>query len=292
MANLVLIHGRDQQGKDPVALKNTWVDTLKKGLTKSGVSLPVDTNIIFPFYGDYMDDLVQQSRQALAGGIVQERGQAGDEEEAAFYNEFLSEVAKNANISDNDIQARLEAEVMERGPLNWGWVHAILKVLDERTGFGEWSVRKWTEDVYLYLTKPGIRQLVNDFVRKEIGTKPCVLVGHSLGSIVGYDIIRYQDAFTVKSYITVGSPLGLTSINSKLKKPLNRPDCIEKDWFNSYDDRDVVALNPLSSRYFPINPEISNKNDVKNHTKNRHGIEGYLDDKDVARYIYDQLILQ
>ena len=55
------------------------------------------------------------------------------------------------------------------------------------------------------------------------------------------------------------------------------------------DDRDIVALYPLDTNNFPIDPEIENNTDIQNHTDNRHGIVGYLNDKEVARRIYDVL---
>ena len=62
-------------------------------------------------------------------------------------------------------------------------------------------------------------------------------------------------------------------------------------WFNAYDDRDVVALRALDSSTFPITPPIRNKADVNNHTTNRHGIVGYLDDAEVARWICEALTM-
>jgi hypothetical protein len=53
-----------------------------------------------------------------------------------------------------------------------------------------------------------------------------------------------------------------------------------------------VALYPLDTAHFPLDPTtpaIHNKRDVRNRTRNRHGIAGYLDDKEVARWIYDAL---
>lgn len=40
----------------------------------------------------------------------------------------------------------------------------------------------------------------------------------------------------------------------------------------------------------PAHPDIENKMDVHNRTSNRHGIAGYLDDKEVARRIYDAFV--
>jgi hypothetical protein len=62
------------------------------------------------------------------------------------------------------------------------------------------------------------------------------------------------------------------------------PPCVGQ-WFNAYDDRDVVALSPLDARTFNVTPPIENKSDVLNFTDNRHGIEGYLADSVVARQV-------
>ncbi len=55
----------------------------------------------------------------------------------------------------------------------------------------------------------------------------------------------------------------------------------------------MVSLYPLDTRNFPLAPQepgITNKTDVENWTSNHHGITGYLDDKDVAKHIYDALV--
>src|SRR5688572_31057809 len=43
---------------------------------------------------------------------------------------------KKAGITKAEVDAEIPAEVRERGPLNWGWVQAILKVIDRRVPFG------------------------------------------------------------------------------------------------------------------------------------------------------------
>ena len=120
-------------------------------------------------------------------------------------------------------------------------------------------------------------------------SEPCVVVGHSLGSIVSYNILRETSTINAFKFITVGSPLGINAVKKYLKTPIKMPDSVKNGWFNGYDERDVVALKPLNKEYFNITPSIKNKNDVDNHTSNRHGIEGYLNDKDIAREIYNAL---
>jgi hypothetical protein len=87
--------------------------------------------------------------------------------------------------------------------------------------------------------------------------------------------------------VTVGSPLAVTAIKRALR-PIQHPACVSR-WYNAMDSRDVVALYPLDSGHFDVSPGIENKTDVHNQTSNRHGISGYLNDKDVARNIFTGL---
>ncbi|RTZ48109.1 hypothetical protein EKL30_03905 [Candidimonas sp. SYP-B2681] len=59
------------------------------------------------------------------------------------------------------------------------------------------------------------------------------------------------------------------------------------------EERDVIALYPLDDRHFPLgpaDPSTENKRDVRKKKENRHGISGYLDDKEIAKRIYDALV--
>lgn len=117
---------------------------------------------------------------------------------------------------------------------------------------------------------------------------PTVLVGHSLGTVVSYSLLHRDGAalgWTVPLFVTLGSPLAVTAIKRALR-PIAFPKCAAR-WFNAMDERDVVALYPLA---FDVDPAIENKTDVDNHTENRHGIAGYLDDREVARTIYDAVV--
>lgn len=287
---LILIHGRDQQGKDPDVLKTTWINTWEEGLKKSGLIIPDDLEIVFPYYGDLLDSLVKEANLPTTINKVIARGDSSATPDMDFFNDFLLEVAANSNISEAKITKNFDGQIQERGPLNWKWIQAILKTLD-KTPLGNLSIKKFTYDAYLYLTIPGIQNKINKFVSGLIDNKPAVVLGHSLGSAVGYNILQSNPGFTVKKYITVGSPLGLSSFKSKLAEPLSMPACLSGGWYNAYDERDVVALRPLDKNHFNIIPPIKNYDGVSNHTKNRHGIEGYLDDAEVAKAIFDSLRL-
>jgi hypothetical protein len=81
--------------------------------------------------------------------------------------------------------------------------------------------------------------------------------------------------------------LGIRAIRDELR-PLRYPQVVQT-WYNAFDPRDVVALYPLDGNNLPLTPPIENYGGVKNHTDNRHGIAGYLDDPRVAARILETI---
>lgn len=286
--DLIFVHGRDQQGKDPQELQAQWETALMKGWENLRLTRPHKLNIVFPFYGDELARLIEQLNTPLVSDVTT-KGSAPDVNEAVFRGELLEELARNAGLTDDDIQAHYSEQPLQKGPLNWEWVQAILKALDN-TPIGEASIDLFTRDVYVYLTNAAVRKKINKIVAEKFTGKECVVVGHSLGSVVTYNVLRSLGSrASAKRYVTVGSPLGVKAIQRLLVPPaLAMPDGLA-GWFNAYDERDVVALRPLDDRSFPVTPPIRNRAEVRNHTENRHGIIGYLDDSEVARWIYEAL---
>ena len=117
---------------------------------------------------------------------------------------------------------------------------------------------------------------------------PTVVVSHSLGTVVAYNLLKRegkQNGWVTPLFVTLGSPLAVKAIR-KAVAPNRHPEGVGT-WFNALDERDVVALYPLNDAFFPTDPAVENKTDVDNPTENRHGIEGYLADPVVAAKIYE-----
>lgn len=287
---LIFIHGRAQQRKDPAALKRSWIEAWSKGLAESGLSMPIDeTAIRFPYYGDTLAALVE-GRPAVDVII---RGEEAPPEERQFLAAVLEEAREQRGLTDDQVLALADAEIVERGPQNWRWVRAIVKALDARLpGASGTALAAVTFDVYHYLRNPGARDAIESGVRAAIpGDAEAVVVGHSLGSVIGYNLLRREGesrGWKVPLYATLGSPLAVTAIRKALQ-PLASPTCVG-GWFNAMDPNDIVSLYPLEPPRFGLQPAIENKTDVDNHTPNQHGIAGYLDDPVVARRIYDALV--
>lgn len=280
---LVFIHGRDQEGKDPVLLQSQWETAFDEGLSNAGLTRPDGLSIGFPFYGDELDSLIKQLNAPLIAD-VNERGAKPDTEEAEFRGEFLGELAEVAGLTEDDFKQFYTGPIQEKGVLNWGWVRSILKALDKSKGIGDLILDAITRDVYVYLTNDAVQRRIDSIVAPHLIEEPCVVVGHSLGSIVGYNVLR-SATHNIVRYVTVGSPLGLKSIKRRLKPPLEMP-ATTQFWYNARDNDDFVALYPLDTEHFPITPAIQNKGDVDNDTDNQHGISGYLKDPDIARAIH------
>ena len=292
MKELVLVHGRAQQGYDADKLKQKWIDSWKVGLEKSNLEMPItEEQIRFPYYGDTLAGLENDvPLDEVADVIV--RGEDASEAEREFIRGVILDTLKQNGISDEKIQKLSPQPIVERGPLNWEWVQTALRALDHYVPHASsTTVALRTRDVYIYLNNPAFRKKINDGVEsafnKDVET---VVVGHSLGSVVAYDVLRKTgdtNNWTVPLYMTLGSPLAVTAIKQALR-PIDHPSCVSK-WFNAMDERDIVPLYSLDSENFDVTPPIENKTDVDNFTDNHHGIIGYLSDAEVAKRLHEAL---
>lgn len=300
MRQLIFVHGRAQQHKDAVALKAEWIDALEEGLAKSGLTLPIpEPDVRFPFYGTTLYDLVAGRSAAEAAEVIV-RGTESDADEQRFLRAVLEEVRREAGITDAQLAEVAGQDVVERGPGQWEWVQAVLRAVDRFVPHGSGGgIALATRDVYQYLRNTAIRQHIDEGVAQALlADRESVVVSHSLGTVVAYNTLMQLGAarqWKVPLFVTLGSPLAVSEIRKTMRgltSPLRCPPCAGA-WFNAMDERDIVALYPLTTAHFPLDPAqpaIENKTDVRNRTENRHGIAGYLDDAEVARRIHDALV--
>jgi hypothetical protein len=282
--DLVLIHGRDQQGKQPDALKAAWMGALTSGAQRAGKKLPMPIKVEFPYYGDKLDEFARAYDIPLSSE-AQSRGTPTDDEFQAFQYEFAEDIRQRSGITDNQIQAEYGAGPQERGPLNWKWIQAVLRSIDKHGGgMNQKTLEIFTRDVFLYTTRAGVRDEIDRIVASKLTERPTVIVAHSLGTIVTYSVLtRDQRKLQVPLLVTVGSPLGVRAVRDQFR-PLRSPEPVQA-WYNAFDKRDVVALYPLDAANFPIRLSIENNSAVNNFTANRHGIEGYLNNGPVAEKV-------
>lgn len=285
---LILVHGRSQQGKDPVQLKEQWIASLREGLQKQGLDLPATVEVVLPFYGDRLDEFARQFDIPLSEDITTRGGEVA-QEYLEFRADMLEAFRQRAGITDDQVNTEYGNNPKPKGPQNWEWVQAILRALDKYVpGVSGGTVDLFTRDVFLYIKRAGVRAEIDRIVAGAFSTEPAIVISHSLGTVVSYHVLRSDPrALKVPLYVTLGSPLGVRAIRNELK-PLKFPEPASA-WHNAFDERDVVALYPLDANNFPVRPPIENNDTVKNDTPNRHGITGYLKDTTIAKRIHDTL---
>lgn len=281
---LVFVHGRSQEGKDPEALQRVWEEGLAVGLAAAGLSDIDAHEVVFPFYGDELAAMVREIREPAAAGVQAKGDDLPERRKDVTQVELLQEILVGA-----DIAIEPEAEATHKGLMNAALAHALARAAD-KTSYGTNFLSLWTEDVVAYLKNPAVSKRIDDQVKAAIGNQPCVVVAHSLGSIVAYRVLRAMGRTAqVKRLLTIGSPLGLQTVRELLMPPaLAFPAGVES-WINAFDPKDIVALHPLDQRTWPVEPRILNHAAVSNHMDNHHNISGYLDDPYIAGAIYGAL---
>lgn len=284
---LVFVHGRGQQDRSPEDLEREWMASLTDGFRAAGIATPPSAaSVSLPYYGDRLFALTENLGQIERDMV--EKGAPVADPALEFEADALVELAAAAGIPDDQIAASAGAEAVAKGPQNWGWVQAIVRTIDGwGGGLSGAAIRQVLRDVYVYTTRGGVAAEVDGIVRDAITQESTVVVAHSLGTVVAYNVLRREGRnLDVPLLVTLGSPLGIAAVRRQLV-PLKSPKvgC----WYNAFDRRDIVALNPLDEAHFPVAPPILNKSDVDNTTDNRHGISGYLSDPAVARRIHEAI---
>ncbi len=287
---LIFIHGRAQQEYEELKLKQEWIDAWTKGLGIAKLTMSENLKIEFPYYGKLLINLMYEVE---APKIKVEARRSDDPVPESvkneFYEDFLKEIAEKSPLTKEERIEFNEIQNARRGKEDWPALHKLLKFLDKSSVASNLAIGAFTKDVFMYLIMNKIQKGINDHVLKSFDQEPCVVVGHSLGSVVAYLILKNNPSLNVKKFITLGSPLGISGIRKNVG--VEMPKCVQNGWFNAFDSRDIVALRPLNQEFFNVRPSIENKNDVNNLTSNHHGIGGYLDDPVIAQKIQEALTM-
>jgi hypothetical protein len=292
---VVFIHGRSQEGKIQAELQDAWSQAALRGFAAAGLATPVSWDVVLPYYGDILFQLTEEASRASFNTLVDRGAEAAapPAEEEAFMQKMIFDIAAAKGISPEAIAKEAAEPVVDRAVQNWKAVLAALRLLDRIQGVGQTTIELFTRDVWYYLTKKGLRLQINAAVDEAIPkTEPSVVVSHSLGTIVAYNLLMNRvDRSNIKAFITIGSPLGIEAIYSRLPsdtQPRKAPEGVGR-WFNARDAQDTVALHEIPADRFGGAPQVFNYSGVDNTSDNQHGIAQYLEDRMIAKAIHDAL---
>jgi hypothetical protein len=220
---IVLAHGKGAQFEIPAIQSEQWAAALKFSLARVDSKFAQDVNVEYAYFGDI-------TRTDAARDLPKFLTSKGD------LVSFDAE-SKRINVTTP----------FEPGAAAVGAGSRIVdKVLPDWI-LGR-MLRPQLPDVFQYLEDSGYRIDTNArLIEKCVDHGASVIVGFSMGSIVGYDVLRIADhTFPVKALITAGSPIGMGPVN----RPLRELASAEQTpmfprhlrlWINLWSDSDAAT---------------------------------------------------
>ncbi|MEU1352132.1 endopeptidase [Streptomyces sp. NPDC005795] len=141
-------------------------------------------------------------------------------------------------------------------------------------------------EVRFYLKHPNLASKVQEHVVKAFSDDTAtVVIGHSLGSVIAYDLIRQEQiaapGTAVHTFVTCGSPLGIPAVRRAMNIPgpelLAMPAHVK--WLNVYDPDDVVT----GAAGLALGARNVTDVEVDNGNIDPHAVQAYLRTLPVAR---------
>jgi hypothetical protein len=171
-------------------------------------------------------------------------------------------------------------------------------------GFGPGDVAAWfkgayedaksvLDDIGNYLARNGVRTAVQNVLHSKLGDAerlkgPVLLVSHSQGTVISYDVLRQAGGNYphLHTWITMGSPLRKFYLSNLKwgKKQLGMPSDLR--WVNLYDPKDFVG-NELKGALEWASP-VPEDHMVDN-VKNAGGAHNHWKNPEVVRIVADEI---
>ncbi len=172
-----------------------------------------------------------------------------------------------------------------------------------RTPLTKAFLERFVKDTAAYFYDDKLRQQMRarllDIIRR-LGEEPFVLVAHSQGTMIAYDVLHeLGERCTVSRFVTLGSPLGIQEVQDGLKHLLGVkskgglpiPKGVHR-WDNFAARFDPVAADPVLADDFDRGKEILRDHSIDNPYTwrikgfNPHDSRGYLANPDVRGVVY------
>src|ERR1043166_3121339 len=212
MARIVVIHGIGQQHEGSPILHQAFLPALRSGLERVGMELPNPDDLACAFYGDFF-------RQKGMKGLGDPHYDASDVTEG-FEQELLElwwrETARvEPQVPGPDSKDKLRTPNIVQRALNALSNSKFFVDLAEGALIGN------LKQVRLYFDpESDIRARIQGRVSNLVKPDTRVLIGHSLGSVVAYEALYAHPDCPIRTFITLGSPLGIRNLIFDRLNPL------------------------------------------------------------------------
>jgi pimeloyl-ACP methyl ester carboxylesterase len=285
---LVFVHGINNQGRSDHAIIDEWLANLAHTLSSADMATIRGAEIIAPYYGNVLHAATTRQSQAGPEPIAQSAANVPSDE-AEFYREVLEDMAPAAGVTETQVRA----EAGSVGPIEQGLADdrrllGLARALERVSPWKGRLVLKFLPQAFVYLNRDDVADDVDKIVRPAITEKPCVIVGHSLGTVVTFKLLR-EDATLrplragerprISFYMTLGSPLAVAAVKNAIGPIFARPDQVSR-WLNGLDRDDAVTIG-RSLKDTTFGPGIENIDDIDN-GDDAHDVSMYLRDRRVA----------
>lgn len=281
MGQVLGVHGIAQEQRGRNQLLEEWGLGLADGVeAAAGLSAAVPSFDLC-FYGDLF----------LPPSAQGERQPAG---KAAIGRDPLTRPLSEDDVQFlGDVVAEVEAAYPDLGPaMGAPRVPEVLQPLAQRltrrmNGGLALQLLGVLRQVKVYLDDQVLAGRIRSRLLAGLEGAPRVVIGHSLGSVVAFDTLRLNPDLSVSMLVTVGSPLGMQAVQSRLRHPGGpsvTPLALSgvSRWVNLYDPGDPVAAAGGLSRVWPIVEDFT----VGNGT-DPHAIRAYLGKQVTGRAVLD-----
>lgn len=237
MALIVGVHGIWWHWRSRAEMVETWQAAVRTGL--GNVRSPhVDTATFeAAYYGHHYN--------AGTGKSDGSRVFTAADVEPGFEFDLLEAMAAAADPA-------LPVAGPDAGPATKGHTvrgaQAFLNAVQRTPFFGGMAssgIIRLLKQVHRYFADAELRREVRAEVSTAVGPDTRVLVAHSLGTVAAYEELWAHPEWEIDTLVTMGSPLGLKAIMSRLDpvagaKP-GLPPSVRR-WVNVAAEQDVVAL--------------------------------------------------
>ena len=256
-------------------------------------------------------------QQSIQEGLVANCGRKSETPPAfalTYWADVMYEGPQDPDVMDE--KYRPHNGPLARHEAHW-WDNPLQKVLavaggalDAVQGPGAYSgvrnavLKTKLVDLYRYYNEPDVRdelrsRLETALVKARGGdTHRLMVISHSMGTIIAYDVLREfgrkYPGFNVQHWITIGSPLGMSTVRHEIEQEydLARTPTVVERWSNFADRRDPVAIDShLADDYAPNASGVAVEDHlvINDWPKLRHKSYAYLRCPEVSQAIREFL---
>ncbi len=295
---VIAIHGLGNKPPKHL-LQKWWKDAMLEGLSSNGVNKKIpEFELIYwadILYDKPLDNLEKDTQSPYYLDEPYEKAPEVVEEEDLSFRKKLTEFISNQlnNIFLNEDKT-----------LNYSFITDII-------------LKNYFKDLDIYYLEEckdendntcKARDMIRERIANAIGKYEgyeILIIAHSMGSIIAFDVLNYIiPALEINTLVTLGSPLGLPVVVSKIAAEQKRkdqqhiimatPPGITRNWYNMVDIKDHVALNfQLADDFSPNKRNVSpidflvNNDYQANGIKNPHKSFGYLRTAEFSNVLSD-----